>query len=102
MSRPLQLRDAALGYGHHRLWTGLDLDVEPGDFLAVLGANGAGKTSLLRAILGLQPLTAGSVRVEGRPVRRGSRHIGYVQQQRRQDPHTPLRARDVVRAWLAS
>jgi zinc/manganese transport system ATP-binding protein len=99
-SPALQLRDAALGYGGHRLWSGLDLDVEPGEFLAVLGANGSGKTSLLRAILGLQPLTAGSLLVGGRPTRRGSRHIGYVQQHRRLDPTTPLRARDVVRQGL--
>jgi zinc/manganese transport system ATP-binding protein len=100
VNEPLQLRGAALGYGPHRLWSGLDLEVRPGEFVAVLGANGAGKTSLLRAILGLQPLAAGSVRVAGRPARRGSRHIGYVQQQRRQDPHTPLRARDVVRQGI--
>lgn len=93
----LRLRDAALGYGGRRLWSGLDLDVQPGEFLAVLGANGSGKTSLLRAVLGLQPLTRGSLQVAGQPARRGSRSIGYVQQHRRLDPATPLRARDVVR-----
>ena len=96
----LQLRGAGLGYGAHRLWSGLDLDVRPGEFLAVLGANGSGKTSLLRAILGLQPLTEGSLLVAGRLARRGSQAIGYVQQQRRLDPATPLRARDVVRQGL--
>jgi zinc/manganese transport system ATP-binding protein len=93
----LRMQGAALGYGDRRLWSGLDLDLRPGEFLAVLGANGSGKTSLLRAILGLQPLTGGSLQVAGRPARRGSRAIGYVPQQRRLDPATPLRARDVVR-----
>lgn len=79
------------------LWSGLSIDVAPGEFLAVLGTNGSGKTSLLRTILGLQFPSAGSVRVAGRPVRRGDREIGYIQQQRRLDPATPLRARDVVR-----
>lgn len=92
----LELRGAELRYGTRTLWSGLDLRVEPGEFLAVLGANGSGKTSLLQAVLGLQPLTAGEVLVEGRPTRRGSRLIGYVPQQRRIDPLTPLRARDVV------
>jgi len=96
----LQLHDAALAYGARRLWSGLTVDVQPGEFLAVLGANGSGKTSLLRAILGLQPLTGGTLLVASRPARRGSRHIGYIQQQRRIDPLTPLRAKDVVRQGL--
>jgi zinc/manganese transport system ATP-binding protein len=92
----LELRGAALGYGNRVLWSHLDLRVEPGEFVAVLGANGSGKTSLLQAILGLQSLSAGAVFVGGEPARRGSRLIGYVPQQRRIDPLTPLRARDVV------
>jgi zinc/manganese transport system ATP-binding protein len=92
----LRLTGASLAYGRRTLWAGLDLDVGPGEFVAVLGANGSGKTSLMRAILGLQPLSAGHLEVAGRPVRRGSNDIGYVPQQRRADPLTPLRARDVV------
>jgi len=96
----LRLRDAALSYGDRELWSGLSIDVAPGEFLAVLGANGSGKSSLLKAILGLQPLTSGVLEIAGEPARRGSRSIGYVQQQRRLDPQTPLRSRDVVRQGL--
>ncbi len=97
MSEPvLQLTGAELAYGGRTLWSALDLDVAPGEFIAVLGANGSGKTSLMRVILGLQPLTAGRITVAGRPARRGSDDIGYIPQQRRADPLTPLRARDVV------
>ncbi|GAA1881952.1 metal ABC transporter ATP-binding protein [Asanoa iriomotensis] len=87
----LDISDAALRFGRHELWSGLSLRVEPGEFVAVLGANGSGKTSLVRAILGLRRLSAGTLRVTG-----GPRSIGYVPQQRRIDPLTPLRARDVV------
>jgi zinc/manganese transport system ATP-binding protein len=97
MSDPeLRLAGASLAFGDRTLWSGLDLDVAPGEFVAVLGANGSGKTSLLRAILGLQTLTSGRVEVAGRAARRSSRAIGYVPQQRRADPLTPLRARDFV------
>lgn len=89
--------DASLAYGCRSLWTDLSLDVLPGEFLAVLGTNGSGKTSLIRTALGLQPLSSGRLLVQGQPVRRGSRTIGYVQQQRRIDPLTPMRARDIVR-----
>ncbi len=92
----LALRDASLRFGRRLLWSGLNLQVEAGEFLAVLGANGSGKTSLLRAVLGLQRLDTGSVLVAGRPPRSGRDDIGYVPQQRHIDPLTPLRARDAV------
>jgi zinc/manganese transport system ATP-binding protein len=92
----LQLTDASLAYGRRTLWSGLDLEVAAGEFVAVLCANGSGKTSLMRVILGLQPLSAGQLTVAGKPPRRGSDDIGYVPQQRRAEPLTPLRARDVV------
>jgi len=96
----LQMRSATLRYGPRPLWTDVSVQVGQGEFLAVLGANGSGKSSLLRVILGLQPLTGGTLLVAGRPPRRGSDAIGYVPQQRRVDPLTPLRARDVVRQGL--
>ncbi len=92
----LEVEEAGLSFGPRSLWTGLNLTVQPGEFIAVLGANGTGKTSLLRAILGLQPLTAGAVRVCGEPATRGNRRIGYIPQQRLFPPETPLRGRDLV------
>ncbi|MDQ4092042.1 MAG: ATP-binding cassette domain-containing protein, partial [Actinomycetota bacterium] len=64
----VRLRGARLAYGPRVLWDSLDLDVAPGEFLAVLGPNGSGKTSLLRVLLGVQPLSAGSAQIHGRPV----------------------------------
>ncbi|MGI4896609.1 MAG: metal ABC transporter ATP-binding protein, partial [Janthinobacterium lividum] len=96
----LRLTGASLAYGPRRLWSGLDLALAPGEFVAVLGANGAGKSSLLKVVLGQQRLHSGSVEVDGRPVRRGDRRIGYVPQQRGLQPTTPLRARDFVRLGL--
>ncbi|UAJ79478.1 ATP-binding cassette domain-containing protein [Leifsonia sp. ZF2019] len=93
----LQLRDASLGFGDRTLWSGLDLDVHAGEFVAVLGPNGSGKTSLLRAILGQQRLDGGSIVFDGHPVRRGDRRIGYIPQQKLIPAGTPMRARDLVR-----
>ncbi|MBU1250882.1 MAG: metal ABC transporter ATP-binding protein [Actinobacteria bacterium] len=92
----LSIRGGALGFGGRGLWSGLDLDIAPGEFLAVLGANGSGKTSLLRAMLGQQRLDAGEVLVAGHPARRGARHVGYIPQQKIVPPGTPLRGRDLV------
>lgn len=92
----LQLRGAGLRFGDRELWSGVDLDVQAGEFVAVLGANGSGKTSLLRAVLGQQPLSTGELRVLGEPVHRGNRRIGYIPQQKLADEGTPLRARDLI------
>ena len=92
----VRLRDAHLAYGSRVLWDGLDLDVRPGEFLAVLGPNGSGKTSLLRVLLGLQQLNSGSVEVAGEPARRGSSSIGYIPQQRAVDETLTVRGTDLV------
>ncbi len=92
----LSIHDASLAFGHRTLWSGLDLEIAPGEFIAVLGGNGSGKTSLLRAILGQQELDTGSIELAGRPVRRGDRSIGYIPQQKIATPGIPLRGRDLV------
>ena len=95
-----ELRGASMGYGSRTLWSGLDLRIDAGQFIAVLGANGAGKTSLLKVLLGEQQLNTGSVRIAGQPVRRGSDLVGYVPQRLGMDPGTMVKARDVVRMGL--
>jgi zinc/manganese transport system ATP-binding protein len=92
----LEFENGSLGFGDRSLWTGLDLSVQPGEFLAVLGPNGSGKTSLLKTILGQQKLDSGSVRLGGRAIRRGDRSVGYIPQQKLVAPGTPLRGRDLV------
>ena len=96
----LTLRDASLAFGPRTLWSHLDLDVAPGEFIAVLGSNGSGKSSLLKAILGQQKLSSGRIEVLGAPGRRGDRRIGYVPQQKLAPDGTPLRGRDLVALGL--
>jgi zinc/manganese transport system ATP-binding protein len=96
----IELVDASLAYGDRLLWSGLTMTIERGEFVAVLGPNGSGKTSLLKVLLGLVPVTSGSVRVDGRAVHRGNRKIGYIPQHRGLNAHVPLRAKDLVRLGI--
>jgi zinc/manganese transport system ATP-binding protein len=90
------LRGATLRFGQHVIWEDLGLDIAPGECLAVLGPNGSGKTTLLKMLLGLLPLSAGTVTIDGRTPRRGSAQAGYVPQQRDFDRDLPIRGRDLV------
>ena len=92
----IALHGARMAYGDRVLWDGLDLEVAPGEFLAVLGPNGSGKTTLLKVLLGLVPLSGGTLLVDGAPVTRGSSRVGYVPQQTGADPELVLRGRDLV------
>jgi branched-chain amino acid transport system ATP-binding protein len=62
----LRVRDLHAGYRNGEVLHGVDLDVEAGHTLAVLGRNGAGKTTVLNTVMGLVRPTRGSVHLDGR------------------------------------
>jgi branched-chain amino acid transport system ATP-binding protein len=86
----LEVRDLCAGYGLSTVLDGVDLDVGDGEFVAVLGRNGMGKTTLCRAIMGLDPpsVTGGSILYDGTELTDLAPHkvaragLGYVPQGR--------------------
>ena len=65
----IRFRDVAIAYdGAAPVVSGFDLEVRPGQIVALVGASGAGKSSLLHLLLGLAPLTRGEVEVSGQPL----------------------------------
>lgn len=60
---PVQLRNVIRQFGEQRVIDGLDLDIAPGEFVALLGASGSGKTTLLRLLAGLDSIDSGQLRV---------------------------------------
>jgi ABC-type Mn2+/Zn2+ transport system ATPase subunit len=84
------LRGASVGHGRRAILSGVELEVAPGDFLAMVGPNGGGKTTVLRSLLGALPLLAGR-----REVPRALR-LGYVPQRDHVDAIWPLTVGEVV------
>jgi len=84
----LAIRDLQAWYGESHVLHGVSIDVRPGEVVTLLGRNGAGKTSTLRAIMGLTGRRAGSIMFEGRetirmsPDQIGRAGIGYCPEER--------------------
>jgi len=100
-NRPaVRFERVTLSYGARSIWSDLSLDIAAGSFVAILGPNGSGKTSLLRAILGLVAPSDGHIEVLGHAPHRGDAGIGYVPQHSTFDADLPFRGRDLVQLGL--
>ncbi|WP_078849871.1 metal ABC transporter ATP-binding protein [Streptomyces sp. NRRL F-5126] len=93
----VSLRGAAVRVGGRTLWSGVDLDVGPGEFVAVLGPNGVGKSTLVKVVLGVRQPAAGQVRVLGAAPGRAGASVGYLPQRRSFDASLRMRGTDIVR-----
>ena len=82
-SQSISLQDVTLARGGRVVLSQISLAIPQGSFVGVLGANGAGKTTLFHALLGLEPAVQGSMQINGQPVRRGHRAVGYMPQMRK-------------------
>ena len=87
---------AAVQIGGRTIWSDVNLTADPGEFMAVLGPNGVGKSTLVKAALGLVALSAGTVTVLGRPAGQSGKEIGYLPQRRNFDTGLRVRGTDIV------
>jgi zinc/manganese transport system ATP-binding protein len=94
------LTDAETRIGGQAVWSHVNAHVPGGQFVAILGPNGVGKSTLLRVVLGLQSLSAGEIRVLDGPAGEHNRQIGYLPQRRSFDASTRVRGVDLVRLGL--
>jgi len=92
----VQITDLCFSYSGKEVLHGIDLIVEEGDFVAVVGPNGGGKTTLLKLIIGLLKPTRGTVKLISRKPKTKAMEIGYVPQQIDHNLSFPATALDVV------
>lgn len=89
-------RDASVKRGDRLIWQHGTFAIPTGSVTAIVGTNGTGKTTMMKAELGLVPLATGSVRVLGRPAGEMNRRIGYVPQSYTTDVDSNLTAEQSV------
>ena len=101
MSLAVELRDVSFGYRPgQRVLEDVSVRVGEGEFVAVAGPNGGGKTTLVRLILGLERPTSGETLLFGEPAQRFSRRrlLGYLAQRSELGGDAPATVREVVSA----
>ncbi|KAB7790074.1 ABC transporter ATP-binding protein [Bifidobacterium leontopitheci] len=89
-------RDASIKRGDHIIWRNGNLAIPSGSVTAIVGTNGAGKTTMMKAELGLLPLASGSLTVLGQPAGTMNHQIGYVPQSYTSDIDANLTAEQSV------
>ncbi len=88
----LELDDLTRHYGDVRALDGLTFSVEPGQVFGFVGANGAGKTTAMRIVMGVDRCDSGAVRWQGQPVDADARRqFGYMPEERGLYPKMPCR-----------
>ncbi|MBN2463928.1 MAG: ABC transporter ATP-binding protein [Dehalococcoidia bacterium] len=92
----VSLRDVWVHYDNVAILEGINLSIEQGDFLGIIGPNGGGKTTLLKVILGLVQPSRGEVTVLGGTPEQNRKFIGYVAQNILFDHDFPISVWDVV------
>ncbi len=84
----LKVQDLHKHYGGSHILRGLSFDLKPGEITVVLGRNGVGKTTLLKSLMGVVPVTSGSITLDGEAINKLKTHqrvragLGYVPQGR--------------------
>ena len=78
----ISVQDFVMRFGDRNVVDGLSFDISPGETFGLLGSNGSGKTTTIRALLGITTPTAGTLNIDGAPYRPATGGIGYLPEER--------------------
>ena len=92
----IETHNLHFSYNGQPVISGVNLKIQSGDFMAMIGPNGGGKTTLLKLMLGLLKADSGSIRIFGKPPKEVSYRIGYVPQDIQINQNFPISSSDVV------
>ena len=94
--KAVKIENLSVYYGLTPAVTGICLDIDEGEYLGIIGPNGGGKSTLLKALLGLVPVSSGTVSIFGKPPEKNRAQIGYVPQVASVDKSFPISVLEVV------
>jgi len=92
----IEIKNLSFGYDKQKILEDINLNVEEKDFLAIIGPNGGGKSTLLKLILGINPVKTGSIKTFGETPKKNLSKIGYVPQNTNVNTDFPIKVIEVV------
>lgn len=92
----VEINDFNVYYGKMCALSDINIKIPEGDFLGIIGPNGGGKSTLLKAVLGLVPASSGRIRIFGQELQKSSTTLGYAPQFTTFDKHFPVCVKDTV------
>jgi len=92
----IEIKDLGFAYDKQIILENINLTVGTKDFLAIIGPNGGGKSTLLKLILGINALQSGTITIEGKKPSQSLKHIGYVPQNTNINTDFPIKVIEVV------
>lgn len=92
----LEVKNVSYSYENQKVLENINLSVEKKDYLAIIGPNGGGKTTLLKLILGINKLQQGTIQIAGKDATKQLSIIGYVPQNTNINIDFPIRVIEVV------
>lgn len=96
METAIHIENLTVYYGETPAIKNVCMDVNQGEFLGIIGPNGGGKSTLLKAVLGLTPITSGKIQIYGKKLNKNRASVGYVPQFATMDRRFPISALEVV------
>lgn len=92
----IDIQNLSAGYDKETIIEDVSIQIKENDFFGIIGPNGGGKSTLLKAILGLIPIQKGSIKIFNRLPEQGRKYVGYVAQYTEFDKNFPISVWDVV------
>lgn len=92
----IEIKNLSFAYNKTDVLKNINLDIQERDFLAIIGPNGGGKSTLLKLILGIQPIQRGEIKAFGEKPQKNLSKIGYVPQDTNINTDFPIKVIEVV------